>query len=95
MSANAKTVYVIPKDGATGDTEEAWASPVPVDAAIAEAVVEATDLSADDVDDIDAYVDAERLVTLFSADSSDETLTFDVEGHAVTVHATGDIDVEA
>lgn len=81
------SVYII------RDAGDEWVNPTPADEAIVDAVTAATDLSPDDVDDVEAYVDPAEFRTLFEGDST--SLTFTVEGYEITVDSTGDIDVES
>lgn len=80
------TVYMI-----RGHDDE-WVSPEPAEAVITEALFDATDLTDDDIDYIGAYVDAAKLRAVVG-DGDDDTVTFDVEGNAVTVTAGGDVTV--
>jgi hypothetical protein len=86
MSSEDGEMYIMSPSG-----DEDWVSPTPAGAAVAEAVSEATDVSAEEIDDIEAYVDPADLRAVLDGD--DENVTFDVEGHDVTVTADGDIDV--
>jgi hypothetical protein len=81
------TLYII---GDEGDDE--WVSPEPADAVIRAAVTEATDLEADDLDDLDGYVERAALAAVI--EGGDDEVTFDVEGHEVTVSGDGDVSVE-
>lgn len=74
--------------------DEEWVSPTPVGVAISEAVVDATDLDDDDLDDLESYVDIDDLRALLDGDEEDE-LSFAVEGHEVTISEDGDIDVSS
>jgi hypothetical protein len=88
MNAADSTLYIIGDDG-----DDEWVSPEPADEVIRDAVVSATDLDADDVETVEAYVDGEALAAVVGeGDESD--LIFDVEGHAVTVTSDGDVSVE-
>lgn len=71
---------------------EEWVSPTPVRVAISEAVVDATDLDTDDLDDLESYVAIDDLRALLDGDEED-ALSFSVEGHEVTISEDGDIDV--
>ncbi len=87
MSPEEGEVYLMSE----GDDGE-WVSPTPADTAVRDAVAESTDLDADDLDDLDEYVDLDDLRDLLAGD--DGEITFEVEGHDVTITADGTIDVE-
>jgi len=86
MGSDDGTVYMI-----RGGTEDEWVSPTPARDVIVEAVVDATALAADDIDDLDTYVDVDDLAAVL--DGTEEMLTFPVEGHDVTVTSDGDVHV--
>lgn len=86
MSSEDGEMYIMSPSG-----DEEWVSPTPAGAAVAEAVSESTDVSSEDIDDLGAYVDPGNVRAVL--DGSDENVTFEVEGHDVTVTADGDIDV--
>jgi len=86
MQSDSGTVYLI-----RGNDDE-WISPEPVEAVITESLVGATGLTSDDIGHVGDYVDAERLRAVVG-DGDTDTITFDVEGHDVTVTADGDITV--
>ena len=91
MSSNKGTVYML-RNRATEGSDD-WVSPEPADEVIADAVIEATDLDADDIDSLDTYVDSESLRAVVG-ERTTESLTFAVEGHDVTITADGDISVD-
>jgi hypothetical protein len=86
MSSEDGTVYIMSPSG-----DEEWVSPMPAGAAVTEAVTGATDLSDEDVDDLESYVDLGDLRAVLDGD--EDEVTFEVEGNDVTVTADGDIDV--
>ncbi len=86
MSSEDGDVYIMSPSG-----DEEWVNPTPARTAIVEVVTDATDLDDGDIDDLDAYVELEDLRAVL--DGGDGELTFDVEGHGVTVSSDGDIDV--
>lgn len=92
MPANEE-LYVLAPGGSEGD-ESGWVSPRPIDEAVVSAVTAATDLAADDLDEIDEYVDISAIAALLDGDSNDETLSFTVEDHDVVVDAGGEINVD-
>ncbi|MFB6084163.1 MAG: HalOD1 output domain-containing protein [Halorientalis sp.] len=95
MGANDGEVYILrPDEEGDTDDEETWVSPQPASRVVLEAVADAVDGDADDFDDLDAYVDRDDLAAVFDDETVDD-ITFSVEGHDVTVDATGDVDVEA
>ena len=91
MSSNEGTVYLL-RNRATEGSDD-WVSPEPASDVITDAVIEATDLSADDIDALDTYVDSESLRAVV-ADGTTESLTFAVEGHDVTITADGEVSVD-
>jgi hypothetical protein len=86
MSSEDGDVYIMSPSG-----DEEWVSPTPAQTAITDALTDATDVSADDIADLETYVDRGDLRAVLDGDSDE--LTFEVEGHDVTVTAAGDIDV--
>ncbi|EMA10802.1 hypothetical protein SAMN05443574_10212 [Haloarcula vallismortis] len=90
MSSNEGTVYMLRSRATEGSDD--WVSPEPAGDVIADAVLEATDLDADDIDGLDTYVDSESLRAVVG-EGTTESLTFAVEGHDVTVTADGEISV--
>jgi|AntRauTorcE11898_2_1112593.scaffolds.fasta_scaffold38834_2 hypothetical protein len=87
MGSDDGTVYMI-----RGGTADEWVRPAPAEEVIVEAVVEAGDLDADDIDELATYVDTDELAAVVNG--SDESLTFTVEEHDVTVTGDGDVTVE-
>lgn len=87
MGSDDGTVYMI-----RGETADEWVSPAPAEEVIVEAVVEAGDLTGDEIDGLATYVDTDELATVVNG--NDESLTFRVEGHDVTVTSDGDVAVE-
>ena len=59
MGSDDSTVYMI-----RGGSEDEWVSPAPARDVIVEAVVEASDLAADDVDELGTYVDVDDLAAV-------------------------------
>ncbi len=86
MSQEDREVYLL-----HGEGEEGWVSPQPARAAIVEALTDATDLSAEEIGELDAYVEVGDLRDLLGGD--DGTLSFGVEDHEVTVDSTGSVTV--
>lgn len=74
------------------DTDDEWVQPTPARVAIREAVTSATDLEADDLGDLEEYVDIEELRSVLDADDATE-LSVQIEGYDVTIHTSGEIDV--
>jgi hypothetical protein len=87
MSTETGTVYLL-----QDDADDGWATPVPADEVITDAVLAATDLTVADLDDIDGYVDDATLRRVVNDGGEPET--FSIEGHTVTVSADGVVDVE-
>jgi hypothetical protein len=82
-----ESVYITVTD------EGGWEQPVPVGRAIVEAVTNVTDLAEEDLDDLSTYVDTHRIVRLLETDTTDP-VSFEIEGHDVTLHADGGIHVQ-
>ncbi|MDS0219793.1 hypothetical protein NDI54_00305 [Haloarcula sp. S1AR25-5A] len=91
MSYNEGTVYLLRNRAMEGSDD--WVSPEPASDVIADAVIEATELSADDIDTLDTYVDSESLRAVVE-EGTTESLTFAVEGHDVTITADGEVAVD-
>lgn len=91
MKSDDGTVYMI-RGGAAGEGGDEWVSPEPAAGVILDAVLAATALDRDDVDAVESYVDAADLRAVVG-DGNRETITFEVEGHEVTVTADGDVTV--
>lgn len=89
MSPEDGDVYVMSEE----DEGEEWVSPTPVGIAVRDALADATDLEADDLDALEAYADMDDLRELLEG-GGDEAVSFEVEGHDVTVQPDGEIDVE-
>lgn len=87
MSSEDGEVYIM-----TGVGDEEWVSPTPAQTAITDAVTGATDLTEADISDIETYVDLDELRAVLAGD--DDTVTFTVEDHEITVTNTGDISVD-
>jgi len=92
MPANEE-LYVLALGESEGG-ESGWVSPRPIDEAVVSTVTEATDLAADDLDDVDEYVEISAIAALLDGDSNDETLSFTVEDHDVVVEVGGQIRVD-
>ena len=86
MNSEDAAVYIM-----SSSEDEEWVSPTPARTAITDAVTDATELSEDEIGDLETYV--ERATLRAVLDGEDEDVTFDVEGHNVTVTTDGDIDV--
>lgn len=71
-------------------TDEEWVSPTPVGEAIAEALRAETDVGESALETID--FDPERVAAVLG--DEDDTVTVTVADHDVTVHSSGDIDVD-
>lgn len=91
MRSEDGTVYMI-RGGTDEGTDDGWRSPAPADEILTEAIAAATDLTADDIGDIESYVDAAALRAVVG-DGDDDEVSFDVEGHTVTVRRDGGVDV--
>jgi hypothetical protein len=95
MGADEGDVYMLRPDEDVTDDDETWVSPEPASEVILEEVAAAVDADPDDFEALDAYVDLEDLAELFAEETDeDESLTFELEGHEVTVSRNGDVDVD-
>jgi hypothetical protein len=92
MSSDDGTVYMM-RGGSGDDGADEWVSPEPAGAVITDAIVAATELTAEDVGEIETYVDTAELRAVIG-DGEEAAVTFAVEGHEVTVTADGDVEVE-
>jgi hypothetical protein len=88
MSSENGEVYIM-----QDDEDEEWVSPTPAHDAVVAAITEATDVEAEAVEELDAYLDPADLESLLDGDRS-EPLTFTVEGHEVTIDGDGEIEVD-
>ncbi|PSQ00619.1 hypothetical protein BRC92_12030 [Halobacteriales archaeon QS_4_69_31] len=79
--------------GGDGDGSEKWVSPRPVDEVVVDVLTDETELSADEIDDLDAYVDRDDLAASLDGETEVDTLRFEVEGHEVVVETDGTVDV--
>lgn len=96
MSAQEGDVYILRSDEGSESTESegGWVSPRPASEVILESVVEHVDKTRDEFEELKEYVDLDDLATLFTSnEDADDTLSFDIEGHEVTVHRSGEVDV--
>jgi hypothetical protein len=73
---------------------DGWEVPEPAHDVIVEEVLAGTELSRDDVEPLSDHVDFEALRAVLSGET-DETLTADIEGHAVRVESDGTVTVDA
>lgn len=86
-------LYVLSPGGDEDESGE-WVSPRPVDDVVVEALTTETDLSSDDLEDLEAYVDRDALAAHLDGEPADEPLTFAVEGHEVSVAPDGAVEVD-
>jgi hypothetical protein len=93
MPAN-DTLYVFCPDDEGEDADDDWLQPRPIEAALAERVAATTETEADEIGELEEYVDREEVQRLLKGDPDDDTLTFDVEGHDVTLRDDGTLEVE-
>lgn len=92
MPASEDLYVLAPGEGEDGS--DGWVSPRPIDEAVRSAVADATDLDADDIEAASAYVDLEEVAAVLDDEDEAESLTFAVDGHAVTVDDGGHVSVE-
>jgi len=86
MHSDERTVYIL-----RGGSEDEWVSPAPAREVIVDTLVDTADVTATEIDDLSAYVDHDDLTAV--VDGTEESVTFTVEGHAVTVTSDGDVRV--
>lgn len=96
MSADYRGPYIIrdPESEASDDAE-AWVAPEPAEEVIVADVLAATDLDRETVEPLSDYVDFDALYALLSGESDAASLTFEVEGHTVTITGDGAVAVES
>lgn len=93
MRSDHRDVYILRGDGDGGaDDASAWLVPEPADEVIVDELLGASDLSREDIDPLEEYVDFAALHALLSGDDTDD-VSFDVEGWTVTVTADGTVSV--
>lgn len=80
------SVYLMAED------ENGWETPIAVNEAILDAVTLASGLGQDEMGNVSDYVDPERVVDVLGADGT-IPISFEVEGHNVTVHPSGTVRV--
>jgi len=90
----SEDLYVLAPGEGEGESD-GWVSPRPIDEAVRAAVTDATDLGPDDIDDAESYVDLEAVAAVLDGDGEDDSLTFAVEDHDVTVDGGGHVTVDA
>ena len=93
MSAEDGEVYILrPEEGTDADGEEGWMTPQPASEVVIEEISEEVGGDSTDVESLDEYVDLDDLAAVFDGD--EEAITFEVEGHDVTVTEAGEITVD-
>ncbi|MFD1588664.1 HalOD1 output domain-containing protein [Halorientalis brevis] len=93
MGAEDGEVYILrPDEGIDTDDEEAWMTPQPASDVIIEEIGEEVGGDSSSVESLDEYVDLDDLAAVFDGD--EEAITFEVEGHDVTVTEAGEITVD-
>lgn len=94
MGAEDGELYILRPDEDTDvdDDEEAWVSPQPASEVIIEEVAEVVDADPDDFESLDEYVDLDDLAAVFDGD--EDSITFEVEEHEVTVTGSGNVEVD-
>lgn len=93
MSRKDEAVYIIPGDGNAGEGKEAWITPEPAEEVIVEEVLTVTDLSRETVQPLSDHVEFAALEKTLSGERG-ESLTFEVEGHTVTLTPDGTVTVD-
>ncbi|WP_436928608.1 HalOD1 output domain-containing protein [Halosimplex halobium] len=92
MPASEDLYVLAPGEGE--DESDGWVSPRPIDGAVRTAVADATDTDPDEIDEAESYVDLEAVAALLDGDGEEESLTFTVEGHEVTIDGGGHVTVD-
>jgi hypothetical protein len=87
-----RELYVIPDN--TDEDEGAWIQPRSVEGIVFDAIAEATDYGPDDLDPLAEYVDQAALASLFDDTDDASELTFAVEEYDVTLHRSGDVEID-
>jgi len=96
MGAEEGEVYILrPDENADVDEDQkAWVTPQPASEVILAEVGTEVDEDPEEFSDLEEYVNLDDLAAVFDGDEPDEeSITFDVEEHEVTVHKSGDIHV--
>jgi|GEM_PF-579620 len=93
MPASEDLYVLAPGEGE--DESDGWVSPRPIDEAVRAAVRDATEIDPDEIDDAESYVDLDEVAALLDGDGEDDSLTFAVEGHEVTIDGGGHVTVDA
>ena len=88
----SEDLYVLAQGGGEGEND-GWMSPRPIDDAVETAVVDATGLSAGDVDAASSYVDLNDVAAVLDDGDDSESVTFTVEGYDVIVDGGGHVTV--
>lgn len=94
MNSEHRDVYLIREQADEGD-EEGWLVPEPAEDVIVREIVDATDLSREDVEPLGDHVDFEHLHDLLAGDSEGGELTVSVEGVTVTIAGDGSVTVSS
>lgn len=81
-SGDLASVFLLIED------EDGWQSPITVQDAVLDAVVEATDLRRDHLGDVADYVDPDCVLSVLGSDGA-VPISFEVEGLTVTLHPGG------
>lgn len=79
---NLASIFLLIED------EDGWQSPITVEDAVLDAVVEATDLRRDELGDLVDYVDPECVLSVLGSEGA-VPISFGVEGLTVTLHPGG------
>lgn len=88
MSSETRGVYLM-----QDDEDDEWVRPIPAGVAVTEALGDQTDLDESEVETLDAYLDLDELRALLGEERT-EPLTFEVEGHSVTIDGDGEITID-
>jgi hypothetical protein len=95
MSSEYRGPYIIRDRSSAGDAAdeaEAWVTPEPAELVIVEEVLAATDLPRAAIEPLEEHVNFEALEMVLEGDD-EGVLTFDVDGHEITVAHDGSVEV--
>lgn len=94
MGVENGDVYILrPGENATED-DEPWVNPQPASDVVRQELGERVDIDEDDFDDLSAYVDLNDIAAVVDTKTDEESVTFDVDDHEVTVHESGEVAVD-
>jgi hypothetical protein len=93
MGAESADVYILRPDEDASEDDEPWVNPRPASDVVRQELEERVDIDEDDFDDLSAYVDLDDIAAVVDTNTDEESVTFDVNDHEVTVHESGAVAV--